>query len=1102
MKPQLRILAAAVFGGLAVGLIDALIDYWIFYDDRSLAQLIILEVPAHEVYIRLVILAAFVFFGVVVGWIVERQQQFEHALRTSEEHFRLLYEEAPLGYHSLDAAGCLLVVNSAWLDLLGYRLEDVIGRWFGTFLAPDHREDFRANFEQFKVHGAATGVEYTMLRQDSSRVHVAIDGKVSYGPCGRFQQSHCVLQNQSRRKTAERALSREAEINAMLAELSRRMLQSATVDHIANEVLAVARQMTGSAFGYVGYIDQQTGFLVSPTLTRDIWDQCDVPDKDIVFQVFTGLFGWVLENRQSLLANDAPNHPQSSGTPPGHLPIERFLSAPALAEGELVGQIALANPPRDYTPDDLELVERLAVLYALAVQRQQIDDVLQFRLDMDRLISHISTEFINCPQDEIDQAVTQALARVGRFAGGARCVVVLFSDDLTTFSFAYEWHRPGQQPWVERVQNQSLAAFGPFFGRFQHDQVFRIDQSTPLVPATKEEAAWLALEDEHPVLFVPMASQGKLYGALGLYGGLNHSREWPVEYEALLRAVAVSVLNVLRRKWAQEALNKSEDERSLVLSSISELVAYYHTGSFQVVWANTAAGASVGKQAADLVGHYCHAIWHDSDEICDDCPVEKVFHTGQAHQSEQVSPDGRVWRLRAYPVHDNGQMVGAVEVGMDITSQQQAREALQHSQERLQVLHEIDRAILAAQAPEEIADAALAHIRRLLPCVRSSVVVFEDDGAHARILSSVTDRETELAPNRQFPAKEFYMSQGPSKGAPQMFPDVNALDVPSTLVPILRAEGVRSFMRVPLLIGDTVIGVLNLGANTPAAFTDEHVQIAQEVADQVAIVIHQARLTQQIERHAEELEQRVSERTAELHAANEQLRALSQVKDQFVSNVSHELRTPITSLKLREHLLRKQPERLDEHLTVLQRETSRLENIIESLLYLSRLDQGRFDFNPTPVDLNLLVTQYVTDRALLAESRGLTLEQQTEPELPPITVDEALIGQALSVLLTNALNYTPAGGHVMVAIQHRESDGSAWQGFSVSDTGPGIPLEEQPKLFQRFFRGEAGRTSGMPGTGLGLAIVKEIVERHQGQVDVVSAGRAGEGAAFTVWLPG
>jgi signal transduction histidine kinase len=251
-----------------------------------------------------------------------------------------------------------------------------------------------------------------------------------------------------------------------------------------------------------------------------------------------------------------------------------------------------------------------------------------------------------------------------------------------------------------------------------------------------------------------------------------------------------------------------------------------------------------------------------------------------------------------------------------------------------------------------------------------------------------------------------------------------------------------------------------------------------------------------LEAHIEEL---VGQRTAALQSANEELIALTQVKDEFVSNVSHELRTPITSLKLHQHLLRQHPEELVERLDIMGRETDRLAATIEQLLQLSRLDQGRADLAQHEVDLNWLVGKYVCDRAPLSQATRLDFEAGAD--LPPVMGDESLLGEVLEIFLTNAVNYTPVGGRITVRTCARCLGRQRVAGFGVSDTGPGIEPAEQARLFDRFFRGKAGRESSASGSGLGLAIAREIVDRHSGTIEVESSGRSGEGTTFMVWLP-
>ena len=187
---------------------------------------------------------------------------------------------------------------------------------------------------------------------------------------------HLELEIQERRG-AEEALSYEASMNAAIAELSSALILPKSIEDISWAVLEHAKHLTRSGFGYVGFIDPDTGYLISVTMTRDIWDTCHVPNKEIIFKKFSGLWGWVLDNRKPLLTNSPAQEPMSSGTPPGHIPISRFISVPAMLGDTLVGQIALANSERDYTEDDLTFIKRLATLYAIAIQRNQAEEQLQ-----------------------------------------------------------------------------------------------------------------------------------------------------------------------------------------------------------------------------------------------------------------------------------------------------------------------------------------------------------------------------------------------------------------------------------------------------------------------------------------------------------------------------------------------------------------------------------------------------------------------------------------------------------------------------------------------------------------------------------------------------
>ncbi|WP_066637416.1 PAS domain S-box protein [Desulfolucanica intricata] len=187
------------------------------------------------------------------------------------------------------------------------------------------------------------------------------------------------------RKQVEKDMAKELKIKEAIIDLLNKLLLQISSDEISYLILEYAKELTGSKYGYVGYIDQQTGYLVCPTLTKEIWEFCQVKDKDIVFKKHDGLVNWVLNNQKSLLVNDIKNDLRSTGTPPGHIPINRVLCVPACIDGNLVGQIAVANSDRDYTEHDLVLVEQLADIYAIVIQRKWAEEEL--KKSNDRTIS-------------------------------------------------------------------------------------------------------------------------------------------------------------------------------------------------------------------------------------------------------------------------------------------------------------------------------------------------------------------------------------------------------------------------------------------------------------------------------------------------------------------------------------------------------------------------------------------------------------------------------------------------------------------------------------------------------------------------------------------
>ena len=232
----------------------------------------------------------------------------------------------------------------------------------------------------------------------------------------------------------------------------------------------------------------------------------------------------------------------------------------------------------------------------------------------------------------------------------------------------------------------------------------------------------------------------------------------------------------------------------------------------------------------------------------------------------------------------------------------------------------------------------------------------------------------------------------------------------------------------------------------------------------------------------------------------ERLRELDGIKNDFVATVSHELRTPLTNIVGSIELLMEgdfgelNPQQI-RVVSVLERNSQRLLDLIKDLLDLNQIDSGGLGLHPVPTDVRELVERVKAQMAGGANNQGVQLVVRTGAELGTAVVDGHQLERVLENLMTNAIKFTPEGGTVTV---EAGCSGDRVR-FVVSDTGIGIPEDEQQYLFTRFYRSSVANQKAIPGTGLGLVIVKSILEEHGGTISVAS--QLGKGTTVTVELP-
>jgi len=325
---------------------------------------------------------------------ISERVQAEKALQESQAELSAIFDSTPMLMILVDHNRQVRKINRTGVEIMGYSADEIMGSRAGEILrCVNSLVDplgcgFSRDCKQCTVRRAIlntleTGKSHYQvearlkLEQDEEAEEQSFLVSTTRIDTSANPQVLIGIEEVTARVFIEDALTWEAGVNATIAELFKALIASVSIEEMSALILDHAKKLTDSESGFVGYIDPQTGHLVCPMLAENIWNTCQASDKGFVLERFTGLWGWVLENRQSVLSNAATDDPRSSSTPDELTSIQQIISVPALIQDTLLGQITLANPGRNYHEQDLILTERLASVYALAVQRHRGEENLR-----------------------------------------------------------------------------------------------------------------------------------------------------------------------------------------------------------------------------------------------------------------------------------------------------------------------------------------------------------------------------------------------------------------------------------------------------------------------------------------------------------------------------------------------------------------------------------------------------------------------------------------------------------------------------------------------------------------------------------------------------
>ena len=403
------------------------------------------------------------------------------------------------------------------------------------------------------------------------------------------------------------------------------------------------------------------------------------------------------------------------------------------------------------------------------------------------------------------------------------------------------------------------------------------------------------------------------------------------------------------------------------------------------------------------------------------------------------------------------------------------RDELGHRVDVLETANRCARALGSSLELDEAFGAFIRELRGLVPFERTAIVLVE--GNTATTMATAGRGAGDVFPPGNSDPIEGSLLERVLDGKIVVRRDLTERDAPADEQ--LLALGLRSELVTPLLVGARTIGMLSLSRERPDAFSEDEIELVSLLGRLVATAVQNIRAYEAERRRVEELAR------------------LSQLRADFVSLVSHELRSPMAAVigaarTLQDRWRMLTAAQRESFLALIGDETARLAELVGDVLDTSRIEAGTFSYRFEEVDLGRVVDEAVEAAALAQQD--VPVVASVRGALPAIRGDRTRLRQVLGNLIENAVKYSPEGGEVRVSAA--AANGAVR--IAVRDAGPGIPRDQQGRIFEKFGRVDVPGAS-KPGTGLGLFIARSIAEAHGGSLDVSSGTEPG--STFTLTLP-
>ncbi len=600
-------------------------------------------------------------------------------------------------------------------------------------------------------------------------------------------------------------------------------------------------------------------------------------------------------------------------------------------------------------------------------------------------------------------------------------------------------------------------------------------------PAVRAEFRRLGIN--YTAIF-PITVNDAVVGTLGVDMVEKHAR-LDQNQISLLEAALAPISASISRLRAETDLTRFK----LGIETSGDAVFMTDT-SGKIVFANSAFETVYGFKPDEVIGQTPRIIksglmLQEQYQYFWDTLLAKQVVTGELINKTK---DGRLIHIAGTnsPILDEkGVILGFLAVHHDITDRKKVEEELQRRNTYLAVSAEIGRLVTSTLDLNTIFSRTVNLVNEKFGFYHAAIFIVEETGFNAVLREATGPAGAEMK-NRNHTLQvnlRSIVGKVTLEGQAVVVNDVllDKLHKYNPLLPDTQAEAA-----IPLKIGTRVIGALDVQSKKSNSFTEDEVAVLQTLADQVAVAIDNAR--------SFELSQQ----------AVMEMREIDRLKSQFLANMSHELRTPLNSIIGFSRVIIKGidgpvTELQQQDLTAIYNSGQHLLGLINDILDLAKIEAGKMELAFDEVNISDIVSSVFSTMSGLIKGRPIAMKQIIEPGLPTVRADAIRIRQVLINLLSNASKFTDEGDIIVEVGLYRGSIGQNEVKISVTDTGPGISIPDQKKLFQAFSQVDDSPTRKTGGTGLGLSICQELVDMHGGKIWVES--NIGQGSTFHFTLP-